>query len=172
MRIGMQTWGSHGDIRSLLALAGGLQARGHEVTLAVTSTDGTDYSPTAAALGVRLVDVASQKIALAEKDPETSRAIADEPDIIKQMQLIITRLLLPAEAEMYAAAEALSVTRCKPRQRKRNAPIAPSRSILVSFPARGRLPPVCPTWGKPPTGPCGGWRKAKSMKPWGPPSTV
>jgi len=29
MRIGLQTWGSEGDIRPLLALAGGLQSAGH-----------------------------------------------------------------------------------------------------------------------------------------------
>jgi len=29
MRIGIQTWGSDGDIRPFIALAGGLQAAGH-----------------------------------------------------------------------------------------------------------------------------------------------
>ena len=33
MEIGLQTRGSDGDIRSIPALAGGLRARGHEVSL-------------------------------------------------------------------------------------------------------------------------------------------
>jgi hypothetical protein len=47
MKIGLQTWGSDGDIRPFLALAGGLRARGHEVSLVVTSVDNKDYSLTA-----------------------------------------------------------------------------------------------------------------------------
>jgi sterol 3beta-glucosyltransferase len=179
MRIGMQTWGSHGDIRSLLALAGGLQARGHEVTLAVTSTDGTDYSPTAAALGVRLVDVASQKIALAEKDPETSRAIADEPDIIKQMQLIITRLLLPAEAEMYAAAEALCGENqviighyfCYPLQTAAEKTQRPYCTVTLNpsfIPSQGTPPSGLPNLGKAANRTLWGLAKSKINETLGP----
>jgi UDP:flavonoid glycosyltransferase YjiC (YdhE family) len=36
MKIGIQTWGTEGDIRPFIALAGGLSAAGHEVTLAAT----------------------------------------------------------------------------------------------------------------------------------------
>ena len=36
MKIGIQTWGSEGDVRPFVALAGGLSEAGHEVTLAVT----------------------------------------------------------------------------------------------------------------------------------------
>jgi Glycosyltransferase family 28 N-terminal domain len=35
MKIGMLTWGTHGDIRPFLALADGLQAAGHEVHLVI-----------------------------------------------------------------------------------------------------------------------------------------
>ena len=44
MKIGLQTWGSDGDIRPFLALAGGLRARGHEVSLVITSVDNKNYS--------------------------------------------------------------------------------------------------------------------------------
>jgi hypothetical protein len=43
MRIGMQVWGSDGDIRPMLALDRGLQASGHDVSLVVTSVDDKDY---------------------------------------------------------------------------------------------------------------------------------
>jgi sterol 3beta-glucosyltransferase len=42
MKIGIQTWGSDGDILPFLALAEGLQAAGHQVTVAFTSVDKKD----------------------------------------------------------------------------------------------------------------------------------
>ena len=44
MRIGLQTWGSEGDIRPFFALAEGLQKAGHNVTLVVTSAEDKDYT--------------------------------------------------------------------------------------------------------------------------------
>jgi hypothetical protein len=46
MKIGIQTWGSNGDIRPLLALADGLQQAGHAVTLVVSSIDNRSYADT------------------------------------------------------------------------------------------------------------------------------
>ena len=37
MKIGMQRWGSHGDIRPFLALAKGLQSMGYQVTLYIAN---------------------------------------------------------------------------------------------------------------------------------------
>ncbi|MFO8165480.1 MAG: glycosyltransferase [Thermodesulfobacteriota bacterium] len=36
MKIGIQTWGTEGDVRPFIALASGLSAAGHDVTLAIT----------------------------------------------------------------------------------------------------------------------------------------
>ncbi len=44
MKIAIQTWGSNGDIRPMLALASGLQRKGHCVTVAISSIDNRDYS--------------------------------------------------------------------------------------------------------------------------------
>jgi len=38
MKIGLQTWGSEGDIRPFTSLAAGLKLAGHDVTLVVTDT--------------------------------------------------------------------------------------------------------------------------------------
>ena len=54
MRIALQTWGSDGDVRPLVALAAGLKAAGHVPTLVVTSVDDKDYRPVCTALGVDL----------------------------------------------------------------------------------------------------------------------
>lgn len=44
MKIGLQTWGSDGDILPFMALAEGLSAAGHQVNVAYTSVDNKDYS--------------------------------------------------------------------------------------------------------------------------------
>jgi UDP:flavonoid glycosyltransferase YjiC (YdhE family) len=57
LKFGIQTWGSNGDIRPLLALAQGLQQAGHNVTLAVSSIDNKDYSGLCADLNIRYLQV-------------------------------------------------------------------------------------------------------------------
>jgi len=44
MKIGLQTWGTEGDIRPFIALATGLQTTGHDVTLAVTEIQNNNFS--------------------------------------------------------------------------------------------------------------------------------
>ena len=55
MKIGMQTWGTDGDFFPFLALAIGLKNANHEVTIAYTSIDGTDYSEHTGAEGIKLI---------------------------------------------------------------------------------------------------------------------
>ena len=43
MKIGLQAWGSEGDIQPFTALAAGLVKAGHSVTLVVTDNIGRDY---------------------------------------------------------------------------------------------------------------------------------
>ena len=62
MRIGIQTWGSHGDVRPFLALAEGLQRAGHEVHLVITCVDSKDYADASSAAGVRIETVATPAI--------------------------------------------------------------------------------------------------------------
>ncbi|NOU12614.1 MAG: glycosyltransferase family 1 protein [Methylococcaceae bacterium] len=57
MKIGLQTWGSNGDIRPMLALAGGLQKAGHQVTLAITSIDNQSYQDISEKLGITYLQV-------------------------------------------------------------------------------------------------------------------
>jgi UDP:flavonoid glycosyltransferase YjiC (YdhE family) len=44
MKIGIQTWGTEGDVRPFIALAGGLSAAGHDVTLAFTEITNQQFS--------------------------------------------------------------------------------------------------------------------------------
>jgi hypothetical protein len=57
MKIGLQTWGSEGDVQPFTALAAGLTRAGHEVTLLVTDNAGRDYTLLAQRGGYRLVAV-------------------------------------------------------------------------------------------------------------------
>ena len=96
MKIGIQTWGSHGDIRPFIALAEGLQRAGHEVTLVVTCVDSDAYNRLNLASGAKLTSIARKTaVIFAQKNP------------VKQIQLMIEDYFLPAEKDMFAASETL-----------------------------------------------------------------
>ena len=107
MKIGIQTWGSYGDIRPFQALAEGLQTVGHDVTLVTTRVDSNAHEGYRSQFGVTIIPVASPVIADKKEFQETEDAIFREPNSISQTQMIIERLLLPAEHEMFEASEKL-----------------------------------------------------------------
>lgn len=106
MKIGIQTWGSDGDIRPFIALAGGLSAAGHEVTLAVTSVDGKDYSSFAGSMNINL-----HHVGCLDLSPEKSRLLAGclitTRNVFRQLTIIMDMLYEPAADDMYIAAEKL-----------------------------------------------------------------
>lgn len=107
MKIGIQTWGSHGDIRPFIALADGLQAAGHDVTLAITCVDSDRYNALSPRTGFKLKIVSTPVIPdrlLLEKIGDT---ILRERNAIKQTQIAIEQLFLPAESEMFQASTQL-----------------------------------------------------------------
>lgn len=106
MKIGLQTWGSHGDIRPFLALAEGLQRAGHAVTLVITCVDSDIYSRTASPSGVDLRVVASP--ALRPEDAEKlGETVFGTRDPMRQMAQILQLCFVPAQAAMFAAAQEL-----------------------------------------------------------------
>lgn len=98
MRIGIQTWGSDGDIRPFIALAGGLRKAGHQVTLGVASVDGKDYSPLAAALDFRIIHYRSSHQAVFEKAEKAIHART----LLMQFKFIGDALSL-SQDEMYVS---------------------------------------------------------------------
>jgi UDP:flavonoid glycosyltransferase YjiC (YdhE family) len=54
LRVGIQGWGSEGDIRPLIALAGRLRREGHAPQLVVSPIDGAEYQPLCRRLDVPL----------------------------------------------------------------------------------------------------------------------
>ena len=104
MNIGMQTWGSDGDILPFLALAQGLQASGHKVTLAYTSVDNKDYSAYADKGNFTAFKV------FGKFDVELNAAmaqIAQCKDPLKQFVLVMEMFFEPAVTDMYQASKKL-----------------------------------------------------------------
>lgn len=106
MKIGLQTWGSHGDIRPFVALAEGLQQAGHEVTLVLTCVDSNAYAALASPSGVKIRVVASPVIELAEVE-RLGEAAARMVNPFAQTRMLIEGGFLPAEQAMLDAAQQL-----------------------------------------------------------------
>lgn len=107
MRIGIQTWGSHGDIRPLMALAGGLRAAGHEVRLLVTNVYRADYDAAAAALDIDLRYVASPVVSDDDDLERIGETIFLETNPLRQARAIISEVFVPVVDQMFEAAQAL-----------------------------------------------------------------
>lgn len=107
MKIGIQTWGSHGDIRPFIALAEGLQTGGHDVTLAVTCVDNDAYGDGYSYSGVKLLNIASPVISDREELSRKTAIVFKQINPVKQIQLMIEYFFLPVEEEMFAASERL-----------------------------------------------------------------
>ncbi len=107
MKIGIQTWGSHGDIRPFLALAEGLQLDGHEVSLFVTCIDREAYGGLASAAGVKIRVLDSPVISPIEAEKIGATAY-NTRNPMTQMATILRLCFEPAEEAMFAAAQELA----------------------------------------------------------------
>jgi UDP:flavonoid glycosyltransferase YjiC (YdhE family) len=107
MKIGLQTCGTEGDIRPFLALAGGLSAHGHDVTLAVTSLDVKDYTAYARSLRFEILHVHDTfRKWGAARVAEIERSIFSAKTL-KQVPRFFDDLLEPAVDEMYECSTRL-----------------------------------------------------------------
>jgi sterol 3beta-glucosyltransferase len=103
MRIGIQTWGSEGDIRPFIALGSALTARGHHVELLYTEIGDRRYEAVARALGFSARAVASPVIADTTELYEIGLKAINARDQLQQGLLIAKRLLEPVIPQMYEA---------------------------------------------------------------------
>ena len=103
MKIGIQTWGSNGDIRPLLALAQGLQKVGHNVTLAVTSIDNKDYTDICADLNVRYLQVPKH----IDFDIQGFAQRTFRMNTLKWLRALLDEALFPYEQAIYETANEL-----------------------------------------------------------------
>ena len=106
MKIGLQTWGSNGDIRPFIALAGGLSAAGHEVSLVITSVHNKEYH----AYGKEL-NFAVSHVGRFTYDKKAEQYLNEKmlktKIPIKQVELVLENFFDPVIPEMFSAAKKL-----------------------------------------------------------------
>ena len=107
MRVGLQVWGSEGDVAPFLALASGLVRAGHEVTLVVTDNAGRDYSRHAREGGFELMPV-PQPAPPDGLDIETAwRQIMQTGNPLRQAELVLKYGYDPVSDALLEAARKL-----------------------------------------------------------------
>ena len=106
MKIGIQTWGTEGDVRPFIALAGGLSAAGHEVTLAVTEITNQRFTSYGERLGFTLRHVGHIDM---DKDrfKELARQVFFAWNPVKKGDILMTHFFDPVVEDMAAAAKTL-----------------------------------------------------------------
>jgi len=106
MKIGIQTWGSEGDVNPFIALATGLSKAGHEVTLAITCSDRKDFKPLSEKLGFKLgkVDYIGKSEEALNK---LGKQMIETPNPLSQLKLIFEKMFLPGVPAMIETARKL-----------------------------------------------------------------
>ena len=103
MRIGIQTWGSEGDIRPFVALGHALAKRGHQVEMVYTEIGDRRYEAVAAALGFTARGVASP-IVSPERAIDIGLKVLSTRDQLQQGLIISREMLEPVIEPMFEAA--------------------------------------------------------------------
>lgn len=103
MRIGIQTWGSEGDIRPFVALGHALASRGHRVDLVYTEIGDRRYEAIASELGFSARAVASPIVG-PDRAIEIGLQALNTRDQFQQGLIISREMLEPVMAPMFDAA--------------------------------------------------------------------
>ncbi len=106
MKIGIQTWGSEGDVRPFIALAGGLSARGHDVTLAVSDVNNKQYSDFAERLKFKIKHIGYHDYDEKQFKP-LGHEVFKEWYALKQLQKEMYHWFDPIVEEIYKASKLL-----------------------------------------------------------------
>ena len=107
MKIGLQAWGSEGDIAPFSALASGLVRSGHEVTLAVTDNVGRDYSGLAKRFGYKIISVSGAQPTPPDEVEKIWRQVIDIGNPIQQAEMVMRYGFDPVAEPIYEAAKNL-----------------------------------------------------------------
>lgn len=109
MRIAIQTWGSTGDTNPFIALAAALSKAGHDVTLAVATTDRKDFAAIGKQHGFKVAAVEYLGESVTELNNIGKRTFTIQ-DPLQQLSSILEELFNPYADRMYATAQALCAT--------------------------------------------------------------
>lgn len=103
MKIGIQTWGSNGDVRPLLALADGLQKAGHRVTLVVSSLDNQSYQAICEHMQLEYRQVPEH----IDFDMESFAERSFRMNPLQWLRALLDEAFFPSEPVIYQAAQTL-----------------------------------------------------------------
>jgi len=107
MKIGLQSWGSEGDIRIFTSLAAGLSRAGHKVTLVITDNAGRDYSDIADRYGFALKALPGPPGFGPRELAKLWKSIIDAGNPLRQIDIILSSGFDPVTESMYEAAREL-----------------------------------------------------------------
>jgi sterol 3beta-glucosyltransferase len=107
MRVGLQTFGSEGDLRPFFALAEGLARRGHEAHLVYSSADDRDYSARLGRAALSFEKSGSLGLDWDEARRLATRLFSDR-NPLRQLELIFHHLLEPQLEAMTRSARDLA----------------------------------------------------------------
>jgi UDP:flavonoid glycosyltransferase YjiC (YdhE family) len=108
MKIGLQTWGSEGDVQPFLALASGLVKDGHQVTLVITEVSQRDYAHVAEQHGFELRLAPNPQLPNLDMMDKMRQAFKALRDPVQQLKIINDYFFSPAEQVMFEAAQQLA----------------------------------------------------------------
>lgn len=103
-KIGIQTWGSNGDIRPLLALGGGLQQAGHSVTLVASSIDDRNYADECQRLNIDYRHIPEAM----HFDMPAFAQDTYKMNTIQWLLALLEAVFFPFEQEIYQASQQLA----------------------------------------------------------------
>lgn len=103
-KVGIQTWGSNGDVRPLLALADGLRQAGHQVAIVVSSIDNRDYLEICRRLNIKYRQIPRQM----DFDLPAFAERTYKMNTIQWLIALLESAFFPHEQEMYQAAQQLA----------------------------------------------------------------
>lgn len=106
MKIGIQTWGSEGDMRPFIALAAGLSAAGHKVTLAVTEVTPTNVTSFGERLGFTVRHVGEDNLN-GNEIKEFIQSIFQEKHSSRQSELLTANFIAPILDDLLGATKTL-----------------------------------------------------------------
>jgi sterol 3beta-glucosyltransferase len=153
MRVGIQGWGSEGDLRPLVALAAGLARAGHEPRLVLTPIDGKDYRPLCREFGVPLRTVPDDltfslegiaRDAQSQDPSKLSRALLDLAFYPYLEAMYEAALELCADCDVVVAH--LSSWYVKAAAQKTGSRFATVHYYPGIVPSRFVSPPILPPW--------------------------
>ncbi len=105
MKIGIQTWGSNGDIRPMIALAHGLKKAGHDVTLAINSIDNKRYEEQCSQYGVSTLPAPEQ----IRFDMENFAQQTFRMNTAQWLVALLDTAFFPYERQIYRMSKQLAV---------------------------------------------------------------